>query len=515
MSEPLIEMRNITKIYPNGVRADNDVTFEVRKGEIHALVGENGAGKSTLMKILYGMERPSAGQIILRGQPVTINTPHEAIALGIGMVHQNFMLVPSFTIAENIVLGTEPMKSGFIDRKTASERVRQLAKQYGLVIDPDAIVDAVPVGMRQRVEILKALYRGADVLILDEPTAVLTPQETAELFAAIKQLVKDGKTVIFISHKLREVMEISDRVSVMRDAKMVGTVDTKDASEHLLARMMVGREVFLQIDKPPVQRGKAMLQVRDLEYVSDAGQEVLRRVSFNAYAGEILGIAGVEGNGQTELVEVLTGLRNSAAGSVKLDDVDITNRSPRVVRHAGVAHIPEDRLTNGAAVTASINDNLIVDRYASAPFAKGLFLRPSAIKEQGDRLIEQFAIRTPDGSVNTGALSGGNMQKVVVARELSSRPKLLIAAQPTRGVDIGATEFMYEQLVKERNAGVAILLISADLAEVMSLSDRLAVMKDGHLTAIFPSTRGLTEEEVGAYMLGVKQQTQMEIESNW
>jgi simple sugar transport system ATP-binding protein len=515
MSEPLIDMRNITKIYPNGVRADNDVTFEVRKGEIHALVGENGAGKSTLMKILYGMERPSAGQIILRGKPVSINTPQEAISLGIGMVHQNFMLVPSFTIAENIVLGTEPMKSGFIDRKTATERVSQLAKQYGLVIDPEAIVDAVPVGMRQRVEILKALYRGADVLILDEPTAVLTPQETAELFAAIKQLVSDGKTVIFISHKLREVMEISDRVSVMRDAKMVGTVDTQDASEHLLAKMMVGREVFLQIDKPPAQRGKATLQVRDLEYVSEAGQEVLRRVSFNVYGGEILGIAGVEGNGQTELVEVLTGLRGSAGGTVTLDDADITNRAPRDVRRAGVAHIPEDRLTNGAAVTASINDNLIVDRYGSAPFAKGLFLSPSAIKEQGDRLIEQYAIRTPDGSVNAGALSGGNMQKVVVARELSSRPKLLIAAQPTRGVDIGATEFMYEQLVKERNAGVAILLISADLAEVISLSDRLAVMKDGHLTAIFPSTEGLTEEEVGAYMLGVKQQTQAEIEKNW
>ena len=515
LPESLIEMRNITKIYPNGVRADNDVTFEVKAGEIHALVGENGAGKSTLMKMLYGMERPTAGQIFLKGKPIAINTPHEAIALGIGMVHQNFMLVPSFTVAQNIVLGNEPVNGGFVDSAQTVERVTQLSKQYGLMIDPTAIVDAVPVGTRQRVEILKALYRGADVLILDEPTAVLTPQETTELFAAIRQLVNAGKTVIFISHKLREVMAISDRVSVMRDAKMVGTVDTKDASPALLAKMMVGREVFLQIQKPPAQRGKAMLQVRDLDYASEAGQEMLKRVSFNVYSGEILGIAGVEGNGQTELVEVITGLRQAGGGKISLDGNDISQSTPRQVRLAGVAHVPEDRLTNGAAVTATINDNLIVDRYARPPFTKGIFMNPAEVKRQGDALIEQYAIRTPDGSVPIGSLSGGNMQKVVVARELSSRPKLLIAAQPTRGVDIGATEFMYEQLVNERNTGVAILLVSADLAEVMSLSDRLAVMRDGHIAAIFSSTKGLTEEEVGAYMLGLKQQTQAEIESNW
>jgi simple sugar transport system ATP-binding protein len=515
MPESLIEMRNITKVYPNGVRADNDVTFEIRTGEIHALVGENGAGKSTLMKILYGMEKPTSGQIYLKGKPININTPHEAIALGIGMVHQNFMLVPSFTVAENIVLGNEPVNGGFIDSAQAVERVKQLSKQYGLGIDPTAIVDAVPVGTRQRVEILKALYRGADVLILDEPTAVLTPQETTELFAAIKQLVNAGKTVIFISHKLREVMAISDRVSVMRDAKMVGTIDTRNASPALLAKMMVGREVFLQIQKPPVQRSKAILQVRDLEYASEAGQELLKHVSFNVYGGEILGIAGVEGNGQTELVEVITGLRQAISGTVTLDGQDISKSTPRQVRQAGVAHIPEDRLTNGAAVAATINDNLIVDRYAQPPFTKGGFMNLAEIKKQGDALIEQYAIRTPDGTVPIGSLSGGNMQKVVVARELSSQPKLLIAAQPTRGVDIGATEFMYEQLVKERNSGVAILLVSADLAEVMSLSDRLAVMKDGHIAAIFPTTKGLTEEEVGAYMLGIKQQTQAEVEANW
>ena len=515
MAEPLIEMRHITKIYANGVRADNDVTFEVAAGEIHALVGENGAGKSTLMKILYGLERPTEGEIVLRGKPVTINTPHEAIALGIGMVHQNFMLVPSFTIAQNIVLGSEPLQSGLVNGRKAVEETRALAKQYGLAVDPNAIVDAVPVGMRQRVEILKALYRGAEVLILDEPTAVLTPQETIELFAAIRQLVKAGKTVIFISHKLHEVKEISDRVSVMRDARMVGTVNTADVNEERIARMMVGREVFLNTRKPPTQRGKAMLEVRDLEYATEAGVEALKRVSFNVYASEILGIAGVEGNGQTELVELIAGLRTPLAGTIALDSREIDGSTPREVRQAGCAHIPEDRLTNGAALASSINENLIVDRYTKEPFTKGGFLDPAAIRNNGDRLIEQFGIRTPDGTLPVGSLSGGNMQKVVVARELSSQPKLLIAAQPTRGVDIGASEFMHEQLIRARNDGVAILLVSADLGEVLALSDRLAVMKDGRITAIFSDVNPLTEEEVGLYMLGVKQQTEVEIQQNW
>jgi ABC-type uncharacterized transport system ATPase subunit len=515
MADQLIEMRSITKVYPNGVRANNDVSFEVRRGEIHALVGENGAGKSTLMKILYGMERPSSGEILLRGQAVQISNPQEAIRSGIGMVHQNFMLVPSFTVAENIVLGTEPQRGVLIDRAAAIEATLALSKQYGLAVDPTAVVDAIPVGTRQRVEILKALYRGADVLILDEPTAVLTPQETTELFAAIRQLVRAGKTVIFISHKLREVKQISDRVSVMRDAKMVGTVDTSSVHEEDIARMMVGREVFLHIDKPAVQRGDAVLQVRGLEYATEAGVEALKGISFNVRAGEIFGIAGVEGNGQTELVEVITGLRRAIGGSVKLGGVEITAASPREVRQAGCGHIPEDRLTNGVALTAAINENLIVDRYDKPPFTKGLFMDPVAIRANGDALIEQFGIRTPDGSVPVGSLSGGNMQKVVVARELSSQPRLLIAAQPTRGVDIGASEYMYEKLVEARSAGMAILLVSADLAEVMSLSDRLAVIKDGKLTAIFPEAAGLAEEEVGLYMLGIKHHTDEEIQANW
>jgi simple sugar transport system ATP-binding protein len=514
-SPALLQMHHILKVYGNGVRANNDVSFEVREGEIHALVGENGAGKSTLMKILYGLERPSSGEIVLRDKLVTIANPQEAIKLGIGMVHQNFMLVPSFTVAENVVLGSEPRTGRFVNYKAAVEATRNLSHQYGLEVDPEAVVDAIPVGARQRVEILKALYRGADILILDEPTAVLTPQETTELFAAIRQLVKTNKTVIFISHKLREVKEISDRVSVMRDAKMVGTVDTRDVNEEQIARMMVGREVFLDIQKPPIKRGQAVLKVRDLEYVSDAGVETLKRISFNVYAGEILGIAGVEGNGQTELVEVITGLRSPASGTVDLNGQAITRQSPRQVRQAGVAHIPEDRLTNGAAVSASIEENLIVDRYERPPYTNGLLMNLTAMRDNAEKLIEQFGIRTPDGTLPTGSLSGGNMQKVIVARELSSDPKLLIASQPTRGVDIGASEFMHEKLVEARNRGVAILLISADLGEVMSLSDRLAVIKDGQFSAIFPDASKLTEDEVGLYMLGVKHQDKQEIERNW
>ncbi len=508
-------MRDIIKIYPNGVRANREVHFGIRSGEIHALVGENGAGKSTLMKILYGVERPSSGSIFLRGKSVHINSEHEAIALGIGMVFQNFMLVPSFTIAQNVVLGSEPMRGMLLDQRAAVKITNNLARQYGLVVDPTAIVDSVPVGMRQRVEILKALYRGADILILDEPTAVLTPQETRELFAAIRQLVNAGKTIIFISHKLREVMEISDRVSVMRDGQMVGTLHTSDATESRLAKMMVGREVFLQLDKPTKERGVAMLQVRHLEYVNEAGREVVRGVSFNTYSGEILGIAGVEGNGQTELVEVLTGLRKPVAGTVSLGDHSITGLSASAVRLSGVAHIPEDRLTNGVALNASIDENLIVDRYNKPPFSRAGFVSHGAVVKHGEKMIDQYAIRAPDGTLPVGSLSGGNMQKVVVARELSANPKLLIAAQPTRGVDIGATEFMHQQLLKQRNEGVAVLLVSADLAEVMSLSDRLAVMHNGRIVAIITDVRNVSEEEVGLFMLGVKQQTQAEIEANW
>jgi len=514
---PIVEAQDIVKIYPNGVLANDRVTLSVEQGEIHALVGENGAGKSTLMKILYGLEPPTSGEIRVRGTPVTIVNPHRAIELGIGMVHQNFMLVNSFTIAENIVLGMETTQRRGIslDRRKAISDTRTLSETYGLVVDPTARVDTVPVGMRQRVEILKALYRGAEILILDEPTAVLTPRETQDLFTAIRNLVNEGKTVIFITHKLREVKEISDRVTVMRDARNVGTVMTKETDEHQLARMMVGREVFMVVDRPPVKRGEAVLEVHNLTYANEAGRSVVNNVSFNVYASEILGIAGVEGNGQTELVEVLTGLRPATTGEARVDGQLTLNAGPRKVREAKVAHIPEDRLTNGVATLASINDNLIIDRYYRQPFARNMLLDLKAVGDNGSRLIRDFNIMTPGGDVPVASLSGGNMQKVVLAREFSSQPRLLIAAQPTRGVDIGAIEFIHQQLVDKRTEGLAILLVSADLQEVMKLSDRIMVMYNGEIVAIFPNTPDLTEEKLGLYMLGAARQTPEEMEKNW
>lgn len=509
---PLIEMRNIVKVYPNGVIANNGVNFSLEKGEIHALVGENGAGKTTLMKILYGLEQPTQGEILLNGEKLEARSPLDAIAQGIGMVHQNFMLIPSFTVAENIVLGEEPTKRGLIRKEEAIKSTNELAERYGLRVDAEAVVDSINVGMRQRVEILKTLYRGAEILILDEPTAVLTPQETQELFDAIRSLVQQGKTVVFITHKLREVKEISDRVTVMRGGKVVGTIPTSEATRESLARMMVGREVFLAIEKPPVKRGEAVLRVKNLSYVSDAGVQVLKNVSFNVYAGEILGIAGVEGNGQTELVEVLTGLREATTGSAKIDSKELLKTNPRTVRMAGVAHIPEDRLTNGLALPATIDENLIVDRYFKSPIKKGFRIDQNEVRRLGMELIKKFDIRTINGQVPVMSLSGGNMQKVIVAREFSSEPKLLLAAQPTRGIDVGATEFIRQQLVLKREEGTAVLLVSADLSEVLSLSDRIIVMYEGEITGVFPDLSSVTEEELGLYMLGIEHQSVEEME---
>ena len=502
----LVELKQITKIYPNGVVANRAVDFAVKTGEIHALVGENGAGKSTLMKILYGLEQPSSGAIHLNGKSVAIPSPQRAIDLGIGMVHQNFMLVPSFTIAENVVLGSEPRHGRFVDRARAIALTASLAAQTGLQVDPTARIEATPVGMRQRVEILKALYRGANLLILDEPTAILTPQETDDLFVAVRSLVHQGKTVIFITHKLVEVKEISDRVTVMRHGEVTGRVDTRDVSEAEIAHMMVGRAVFLPIDKPPRPRGRVVAAVRNLSYVAETGHPLLRGVTFDIYAGEILGIAGVEGNGQTELVEVITGLRPATTGAILVDGQPIRHATPRHLRQRGVAHIPEDRLTNGVALDASIADNLAVDRYNRAPFTRRGILSPTAFRLHASNLMQQFDIRAagPDAPMNS--LSGGNMQKVIVAREFSAEPALLVAAQPTRGVDIGASEYLRGQLLARRNEGKAVLLVSADLAEVMSLADRIAVMYKGQIAGIFQNSAALTEEELGLYMLGVKTQ---------
>ncbi|MCD4671343.1 MAG: ABC transporter ATP-binding protein [Anaerolineaceae bacterium] len=511
---PVIEMRNIVKMYSNGVVANKGINFSVERGEIHALVGENGAGKSTLMKILYGLEQPTEGELLLDGKTVEFKSPQEAIANGIGMVHQNFMLVPSFTVAENVVLGAEPLgKGGMLDTKQALQVTADLSKQYGLRVDADAVLDSINVGMRQRVEILKMLYRGAQILILDEPTAVLTPQETQELFVAVRALVDQGKTVVFITHKLREVKEISDRVTVMRDGKLIGTQNTADTTTEDMARMMVGREVFLNVNKAPQNRGDKVMEVQNLSYVSEVGRVMLRNVSFNVYAGEVLGIAGVEGNGQTELVEVLTGLRPAASGDAMVHGKVVTSKTPREVRMAGVAHIPEDRLTNGLALDASIEENLIVDRYFDPPFRKGLMIDRKMVLKQGQDLIEEFNIRTPNGQLPVTSLSGGNMQKVIVAREFSSNPKVLIASQPTRGIDVGATEFIRDQLVQKRTDGAAVLLISADLLEVMSLSDRIIAVYEGEITGVFPDAASVSEEELGLYMLGVKRQSFEEMEA--
>ena len=507
----LVSMQEIVKIYPNGVTANKNVNFSVEKGEIHALVGENGAGKSTLMKILYGLEQPTRGEILLNGRRVTINSPHQAIDLGIGMVHQNFMLVPSFTIAQNVVLGREPRKNRFVDGEEAIRITEKLAKEYGLEVDATAPVESTPVGMRQRVEILKTLYRGADLLILDEPTAVLTPQETDALFAAVRRLVNQGKTVIFITHKLVEVKEIADRVTVMRHGAVTGRVNTADVSKEEIARMMVGRELFLQIDKPPQRRGPVVAQIQKLGYVAPTGRPMLRDLSFQVYAGEILGIAGVEGNGQTELAETLSGLKPATTGDVIVNGQSIGGQDARQVRRAGVAHIPEDRLTNGVALTASIADNLVVDRYDRQPFTRHGVLDPSEIRRQAVDLMQEFDIRAASYDAPIGSLSGGNMQKVVVAREFSADPAFLIAAQPTRGVDIGAIEFIHSQLIEKRNEGKAILLLSADLAEVMSLADRIAVMYQGKLAGIFQNGPDLTEQELGLYMLGIKEQSADEL----
>ncbi len=511
---PIVETRAIHKIYGNGVHANDEIDFAVEPGEIHALVGENGAGKSTLMKLLYGLEQPTSGQLFIREREVQINNPQDAIELGIGMVHQNFMLVDSFTVAQNIILNRETKQGLRIDFSQAVADTEALSAEYGLAVNPKARIEDIPVGMRQRVEILKALYRGAEILILDEPTAVLTPSETQDLFAAIRNLVEGGKTVIFITHKLKEVIEISDRVTVMRDARVIGAVNTAETDERQLARMMVGREVFMQVDRPQVSRGQAILSVSDLTYADDSGHQLLQHVSFNVYENEILGIAGVEGNGQTELAEVLTGLRPPTSGEAYINAEQILGRGPRSVREHQVAHIPEDRLTNGVALSSSIDDNLIIDRYYRQPFTRRGLLDIQAIVDNGRRLIGEFNIIAPNGEIPVNALSGGNMQKVVVARELSSSPKLLIAAQPTRGVDIGAIEFIHQELVDQRTRGLAILLISADLQEVMKLSDRIMVMYEGEIVGIFPNDERLTEERIGYYMLGAERQPADDMEKH-
>ncbi len=494
-------MRGITKRFP-GVIANDRVDFAVRKGEIHALVGENGAGKTTLMNVLYGLIHLDDGEILIDGKPANIGGPRDAIVHGIGMVHQHFMLIPVFTVGENVMLGREPVTGpDFYDRAKAREEIAALTLKYGLALDPDARMGDLPVGLQQRAEIVKVLYRGANILILDEPTGVLTPQESKELFGVLRDLVKTGKTIIFISHKLREVLEISDRITVMRRGKVVGHLTTKETNEEEIATLMVGREVLLRVDKKPAKPGAVTFKVENLTASSDRGEAALKGVSFELRQGEILGIAGVEGNGQSELVEVLAGTRRATGGRVLLGDKDVTTFDARTERDAGIAFIPEDRRGAGLVLSYSVADNLILGRQRTPAFSwHELVLRLVAIKAWARRLVKEFDIRTP--SIETAArnLSGGNQQKIIVAREMASRPRVLLAAQPTRGVDIGAIEFIHRRLVAQRDEGAAVLLISAELDEIRSLSDRIAVIYEGKIVSIEPADA--PEERLGLLMTG-------------
>ncbi|RME48994.1 MAG: ABC transporter ATP-binding protein [Chloroflexi bacterium] len=494
------EMRGIVKRFP-GVLANDHIDFDVHAGEVHALLGENGAGKSTLMKILYGLYQPDEGQILLNGEPVQLTSPADAIRLGIGMIHQHFMLVPSLTVAENVALGLPSSRGLLTDLDRVSLRIQELAGVYGLQVDPAAHVWQLSVGEQQRVEILKTLYRGASLLILDEPTAVLTPQEVDELFVTLRQMARDGHALIFITHKLREVFAISDRVTVLRDGRVVGRVATEETNRSELARMMVGREIIERWEKPPARPGPVILDVSNLHCESDKGTPALRGVSFQVRAGEILGIAGVSGNGQRELAEVIAGLREATAGHIRLAGQDLTNQPPDKIIAAGLAYIPEERLTMGVIQDFSVAENAILETHTSPDLTNGPFLNLEAIRRHTARLIRDYDVRTPGQETPAKNLSGGNIQKLILARELSREPRVLVAAQPTRGVDIGATEYIHRRLIEQRNQGTAILLISEDLDEIQSLSDRIAVMYEGEIVGEVPAEEA-DVEELGLMMAG-------------
>jgi general nucleoside transport system ATP-binding protein len=499
-SPPRLEMRGITKRYP-GVIANNRINLDVKAGEIHALLGENGAGKTTLMNVLFGLARPDEGEILLDGQAVQIADPADAISRGIGMVHQHFMLIPVLTVAENILLGAETMANAvFLDRREARRRIIELGKRFDFEIDPDAKVETLSVGWQQRVEILKALYREAQILVLDEPTAVLTPQETVEIFAVLRRLAAEGKSIIFISHKLYEVLEIADRITVIRRGEVVGTRLPSETNEEDLAALMVGREVLLAVERGTSHPGEPMLTVENLTVRSDRGQEVVRNVSFNVRAGEILGIAGVAGNGQDELVESITGLRRSSGGTIQLSGQSITGWSVRERREQGLGYVPGDRQKYGLILGFPISDNLVLTGYYDRPFARGVQRVDAAIENWAQEKIKEFDIRTPSWAVPAGTLSGGNQQKVIVAREFSRDLKVLVLDQPTRGLDVGSIEFIHKQAIHKRDAGTAILLVSAELDEILELSDRIAVMYRGEIVALMDGRPTANKEEIGLLM---------------
>jgi simple sugar transport system ATP-binding protein len=496
-----VEMRGIVKRFP-GVLASDRVDLDVRANQIHALLGENGAGKSTLMKILYGLYQADEGTIFINERPVHIKSPTDALRQGIGMIHQHFQLVPTFTVAENVALGLRSSREPLLGLDLVSKRIRQLAEEYGLNVEPDALVWHLSVGQQQRVEIVKALYRDAALLILDEPTAVLTPQEVEDLFMTLRRLRDDGHALIFISHKLNEVMQISDRVTVLRDGRVVGNMPTKDTSTAELARLMVGRDVMSAWDKHPQADGKAVLQIKALNVPGDRGLPAVKTLSLDVNAGEIVGVAGVSGNGQRELAETIVGMRHASSGSIRIDGSETVNQSPAKIIAAGVAFIPEERMTMGVIRDFTVGENAILKTHAQPPLARGLLLDFNQIAAFAAGLVRRFDVRTPSLDTPIKNLSGGNIQKLILARELSRAPRLLIAAQPTRGVDIGATEYIHRQLVEQRNGGTAILLISEDLDEILALADRIVIMYEGTIAGVVPPTTPVAE--LGLLMAGAQ-----------
>jgi ABC-type uncharacterized transport system ATPase subunit len=502
---PVLELRGITKRFPGGIVANDHIDFDLRRGEVHALLGENGAGKSTLMNILYGLYHPDEGEIVVGGKPTTMSSPKAAIEAGIGMVHQHFMLIPVMTVAENIVLGTEPIANGvLLDYAAAEARVRELSERFGFVVDPRARVRNITVGQQQRVEILKALYRGAQILILDEPTAVLTPQEARELFEIVESLRSQGTSIVFISHKLNEVLQVADRITVLRRGRRVETLPREGATEEQLARLMVGREVLLRVEKAPAEPAARLLVVRDLEVRDDRDLPAVRGVTFEVRAGEIVGIAGVDGNGQSELIDALAGLRRPAAGRIVVDGVDVTHASSREALDAGIGHIPEDRHLRGLVLDFTLAENLALHDYRRAPGSRYGWLFPGRLVDRARTLLRAFDVRGGGPQTRASALSGGNQQKVVLAREIERDPKVLIAAQPTRGLDVGAIEFVHRRLVAERDEGKAVLLVSLELDEILSLSDRILVLYEGRIVAEYGPD--VSEEELGVAMTGGRAQ---------
>lgn len=496
---PLLELRGVTKRFP-GIVANDSIDFDLTQSEVHTLLGENGAGKSTLMNVLYGLYSPDEGEIRLNGETVRIRSPGDAIELGIGMVHQHFMLIPVMTVAENIVLSVEPTRGPLLDLGTAERRVAEISQRYGLAVDPHARIDSISVAQQQRVEILKALYRGARILILDEPTAVLTPQETTELFDIVRSLTRQGESIILITHKLHEVLEVADRITVLRQGKRIDTIPREGATEQGLARMMVGRDVVLRIEKERPTPGEPLLAVSDLDVNDDRDLPAVRELSLEVRAGEIVGLAGVDGNGQTELIDALTGLRQPESGRVLVRGRDVTRLAARGVIDAGVGHIPEDRQRRGLVLDFSLAENLALHEFRTPPESNRGWLHPKRLIERARGLLREFDVRGGGPETAAAALSGGNQQKVVVAREVARDPQILVAAQPTRGLDVGAIEFVHRRLVAERDRGRAILLISFELEEILSLSDRILVIFEGQIVGEY--TPGVSAEQLGVAMIG-------------